>query len=326
MSTTTIRFAWIANGVPADVDADGLGGYKAYLSDPTGAFGVERTDTSGVVVADATQMTRLSAGVYQHSFTDPAAGLIYHYYGEFTYGGQVFHLERSLSSPAPSGTTTLEEARAILVGSVLHIRSGTLTNAELDRAILAAGRRFVRASNAASELVTLAIPAGTSLVTVTSLTGLDTFVRDQCQHLQDAVTGREIFERPYLSLARRASDASAVADWPDYYAFPTDSQMYLYPAPRANRNLTMLRRVPFGNFSIGDPLPATKYLNIPDEWVHDVLHFGAKYYLLGGAPGHPDAAVAGQEFDRLIMEARVRFIDGRPGTEDRDVRPGVRRA
>ena len=47
------------------------------LSDSTGTFGVKRNDTDAVVVADGTAMTKVSTGVYRHTFTEPATDLTY---------------------------------------------------------------------------------------------------------------------------------------------------------------------------------------------------------------------------------------------------------
>ena len=50
------------DGVPTDVTS-------VVLSDPTGAYGIQRRDTAVVIVAAGTAFTRISAGVY--SFTTP---------------------------------------------------------------------------------------------------------------------------------------------------------------------------------------------------------------------------------------------------------------
>lgn len=80
MSSTTFQFVHRVNGVLTDATT-------VLMSDPTGAFGARRTDTSAAVVADGTAMTRVSAGVYQYELTDPAAGLTYEWWAEYTYDG-----------------------------------------------------------------------------------------------------------------------------------------------------------------------------------------------------------------------------------------------
>lgn len=60
------------------------------LSDPTGAFGVRRTDTGEIVVADAVSMTKSSTGQYTYTFTEPEASLTYEYWVEWVYDGETY--------------------------------------------------------------------------------------------------------------------------------------------------------------------------------------------------------------------------------------------
>jgi len=73
MSTTTIQFNFAVGAIPTNCTS-------VVLSDPTGTFGVRRTDTLAVVVADGTAMTNAAVGEYTYSFTDPASGLTYNYW------------------------------------------------------------------------------------------------------------------------------------------------------------------------------------------------------------------------------------------------------
>lgn len=59
----TITFTWAPGGTLTNV-------YAAKLSDPTGAFGARRTDTSAVVVADGTAMSNPSTGTYTYDLGD----------------------------------------------------------------------------------------------------------------------------------------------------------------------------------------------------------------------------------------------------------------
>lgn len=100
MSQTIIRFEFKVDGALTDVTS-------VVLSDPTGAFGVRRTDTNAVVVADGTALTKESTGVYSYTFTDPVAGLTYNYWLEYVYDGATYRSEQNKSSVdagAASGT------------------------------------------------------------------------------------------------------------------------------------------------------------------------------------------------------------------------------
>lgn len=90
MSQTTIRKKWSADGVPVNPTS-------VKLSDPTGAYGVRRTDTLAVVVADDTNMTNVTTGVYTHTFSDPVDGLTYEYYVEVVYAGETYHYQGTIS-------------------------------------------------------------------------------------------------------------------------------------------------------------------------------------------------------------------------------------
>lgn len=100
MSTTTLRFEFAVDGTLTDATT-------VLLSDPTGTFGVRRTDTNAVVVADGTAMTRSSAGVYSYEFTDPAARLTYNYWVEVVYDGATYRFEKNRSQS--DGVVTAQE-------------------------------------------------------------------------------------------------------------------------------------------------------------------------------------------------------------------------
>jgi hypothetical protein len=101
-----IRKTFKVDGVPTDVDA-------ALLSDPTGTFGVKRNDTSAVIVADGTAMTRVAAGTYEYEFSD-VVGVAYTAYVELEYDGAIYHFEvdfaaRTNAFNGPVSYTTLVE-------------------------------------------------------------------------------------------------------------------------------------------------------------------------------------------------------------------------
>lgn len=81
----TIRQVFAVNGIPTDVES-------AVLSDPTGTYGVKRTDTNEVIVADGTAMTRVGVGTYEYEFND-IVGISYSAYVEFQYGSSSYYVE-----------------------------------------------------------------------------------------------------------------------------------------------------------------------------------------------------------------------------------------
>ncbi len=89
---STINRTFKKNGVLADPTT-------VTLSDSTGAYGVKRNDTDAVVVADATAMTKISTGVYQYVFTDPADDLTYTYSIEIVADGATNYFSDTLVGP-----------------------------------------------------------------------------------------------------------------------------------------------------------------------------------------------------------------------------------
>jgi hypothetical protein len=126
---STLSFKLKVNDVLTDATA-------VALSDPTGAFGVRRTDSGAVVVADATAMTHDGTGLYSYSFEDPAAGLVYEYWVEWVYGGETFRVQKfSQAAAADDSGSYLSVADARALAGTLPGFAGLLAK---DDATLAA--------------------------------------------------------------------------------------------------------------------------------------------------------------------------------------------
>ena len=93
MSQTTINFTFTVNNVPTDATS-------VVLRDAGTTFGVRRTDTLAAVVPAGTAMTRVSAGVYAHAFTDPEPNLAYEYRVEAIHGGNTHRLAGNVAGGA----------------------------------------------------------------------------------------------------------------------------------------------------------------------------------------------------------------------------------
>ena len=70
MSTRTVRINFIYNGSLTDATS-------AVLAHATENYGVKRNDLGTTVVAKNTVLTKVTTGQYEHTFTEPAAGLSY---------------------------------------------------------------------------------------------------------------------------------------------------------------------------------------------------------------------------------------------------------
>lgn len=90
----TIRRTWEVEGVLTSVTT-------AKLSDPTGTFGVKRTDNDAKVVDDGTAMTEVETGVYEYEMTEPVGYTgPYQAYVEFVYDALTYHLEHDIPATA----------------------------------------------------------------------------------------------------------------------------------------------------------------------------------------------------------------------------------
>lgn len=94
MSELVLPFTYRIGSTLTDLDSE------PKLSDPTATFGVKRTDTSAVVVADGTDMERTDVGSYEYTIDDPVPGVTYLYWVEYTKGGVTLHEDFSFTVPA----------------------------------------------------------------------------------------------------------------------------------------------------------------------------------------------------------------------------------
>lgn len=107
---------------------------SAKLSDPTGTYGIRRTDTLATVVADNTSMTNSSTGIYTYTFS-ALAGVAYTAYIEFVYDGDTIFVEVDIPAVADSASTMVCSYDSLLerVGHELFgIRSGFTSDQTTD--------------------------------------------------------------------------------------------------------------------------------------------------------------------------------------------------
>lgn len=97
MAQKKLRYTRDVGGVLTDADS-------VVLRDPTGAFGIKRTDTGAIVTAAGTAFTHISTGVYEFTFTEPAAGLQYEYWIERVYNGETKRTRQFLDTSTGDGT------------------------------------------------------------------------------------------------------------------------------------------------------------------------------------------------------------------------------
>lgn len=110
MATKVIRCTFSVGPAGAEVLTDAT---TAKLSDPAGAYGVRRVG-GAVLVADATDLTRLGVGTYEYTVTSVVADVEYEYCLEFTYGGETYTDDPETFTCPSGGPVTVAEAKTFL--------------------------------------------------------------------------------------------------------------------------------------------------------------------------------------------------------------------
>ena len=118
MATRLIVKEWEVEGVLTNVTS-------AKLSDPTGTYGVKRDDTAEVIVADGTDMTNTSTGVYEYSF-DIESNVAYTAYIEIVYEGATYHFEDDLPAVV-TGQASMLASYDYLLERIGHFLFGIRT-------------------------------------------------------------------------------------------------------------------------------------------------------------------------------------------------------
>ncbi len=215
---------------------------------------------------------------------------------------------------------TVETARAILADSILHTGSSTFSDTKKDRAILSAVNRFLRETRLNRKKQSISITSGTISYSLATLEAAGTNLDNIMGTMHIAPTDwREVKLVDYDTIREQHDDHEKTGH-PELVGVDGDN-LVVYPTPDANYTLTAqtFELQDMTDWTVGDggatTLAAT--LSVPDRWVDDVLWFGARGYLLFGAPGHPDAAPAMKEFTRVIIpnakgEGGAKSIDPSP--------------
>jgi len=113
MSTTGFVWTHKVSGVLTDCTT-------VKLSDPTGTYGVKRTDNDAVVVADGTAMTKDATGTYSSSWTDPTTDLTYSIYVEWVYDGLTHYAEFEIDGPTTTTATSDVEWTVTLLAAQIR--------------------------------------------------------------------------------------------------------------------------------------------------------------------------------------------------------------
>lgn len=202
---------------------------------------------------------------------------------------------------------TVAQARTLVEESLLHSESNSFSKTKLDEAIQASCNRFLRETKTQRSTRTLTTVSGTESYDLETefttgfmsdqIVGLPYIAADDYRPLN--VVDWEVVRREY--------DASASSGRPEMVAFHGATAL-LYPDPDAVYNITCntWELLDETGWTLGgtDGTTVAVVLNMPEQWVRDVLWWGARAYMIYGAAGHIDDQPAMSEFLNLIERAK----------------------
>lgn len=209
----------------------------------------------------------------------------------------------------------LSEARTTLTDSVLHIGATVIGDDKKDRAIRESFHEFVSKTNCLQATTAVSLAAATATVNIAgTITGFipDYWVRGFIGYSEVALTTwDDVASLLGVAVPRRGR--------PVRIAIKTPTVAAVWPVPDAAYSLDVTYTQPFPTITPGGS--GSTDLLVPDEWAGRILHTGTKWYLLNGAPGHPDAVAAEKAWMALLEEARLHFAEPQPGVADRQTQP-----
>jgi hypothetical protein len=123
MSQTILEFTLNLNGSPADPDNQSV-----LFGDQTSTYAVNRDDTGAAVTPPTvgSAMTRVSAGVYQYTISDPATGLYYDWWINYKVNGAQRY--RKFTTPGSGTATQRSLALQFTTGTVSAVSLITFTD------------------------------------------------------------------------------------------------------------------------------------------------------------------------------------------------------
>jgi hypothetical protein len=225
---------------------------------------------------------------------------------------------------------TLDVARTALEDSVLHVGNDTYTDYVLDEAVLAASRHFINVTRCYKITETWTIPIGTGTAAATNAgVGLtepwspEMWISGYVSNSSGFKKLRRVSVSEWMNLMQGTATAVASTNV-SHICFPTNLTLNTFPANSDELTIVVYRHGGF-TFTLGTGSPSGVSIPIPEQWVYDVLQYGAKAYLLQGADGHPDALAARQDWNRVLEIAKDVFAEGKPGIEEHAVKAGRER-
>jgi hypothetical protein len=179
-----------------------------------------------------------------------------------------------------TGLISLTEAREIVLNSVLHVPNGSYSNEKIDRAIQFAGRLFMRETLCVQKQASITLAADEREVDVQAQApDFNYWMFSRC-HIADGVYLKNMKRGDYARI-QRAYENSEQTGRPHTIGFNTNSSGLLFPKPTEEYTMILQYAEPFVDWTPGAS-GSSVTINIPADFVRDVLWFGAGTSLIFG--------------------------------------------
>lgn len=203
---------------------------------------------------------------------------------------------------------TLTEARSILIDSVLHVSPNTYDTIKQDRALKFALGRFVRNTGCSRDTITVDIADATRTVDIdAAIAASDPAVLPLgVPNIVSARIGYEPVQVVNFPHAMRLIRNDATAEGrPQYLSFESMAALaHLYPLPDADYSLTLNYKADLVQWDSGTTESDDVILNVPDDYIYDVIWLGGGPALVYGEPASNWANGGWAQFEALIQQAR----------------------
>jgi hypothetical protein len=196
---------------------------------------------------------------------------------------------------------TVTDARNFVRQFARNAQDSSMYNdASIDRAIQTVCNRFIRVTKATKKTDTLAVTAGASTI---DLSEIDDFRPERL--LRAWISGKPELELTdfWTIDSRLVNEPSAGV--PTLIGFNTTTDGAIFPAPDADYTINLLWVPPLTTWTIGATDDATA-LNLPDDWMQEILVYGATATLQHTEPEHKYASESWKkylEFETSAMGA-----------------------
>lgn len=185
------------------------------------------------------------------------------------------------ASVSSVGLISLTEAREIVRDSVLNVMPGSYSDAKIDRAIQFAGRLFMRETRCVVARANVTLDAGERYADVQDqIPDFNVWMWARAQITVDDRIYR-VLRADYGAIQRFYESNGNQTGRPRQVGFMSETRIIMYPEPEIEYTMEVQYFEPLTSWTPGAS-GASVTLNIPADFVRDVLWFGAGTALLYG--------------------------------------------